>query len=158
MELIQQFNEVLIALHKYKVKYILIGGYAVILYGFPRFTQDIDIVVKMDERNIENLRIALDSIFHDESIKDITFQEMKEYAVIRYGTQDGFFLDIMAGIGTIADYSSIEYIEQTFNEIPIRIATPEALIRLKENTIRPHDKRDAIYLRELLERGKNNAG
>jgi hypothetical protein len=158
MELVQQFNKVLSAFHKYKVEYILIGGYAVILYGFPRLTQDIDIVIKMDEQNIKNLRKALGSVFHDESIKDITLQELKDYAVIRYGTQNGFYLDIIAGIGTTADYNSIEFIDQTINRIPIHIATPEALIRLKENTIHPHDKRDALYLKELIERKKNNAG
>lgn len=158
MDLFQKFNEVLLALYKNNVDYILIGGYAIIIYGFPRLTQDIDLIVKMDNQNIEKLRDALNDVFQDKCIKDITFNELKKYAVIRYGTQTGFYLDIMAGIGTVADYNSIAFKELKIDNVPVKIATPEALFKLKESTIRPQDKRDALFLKELIEREKNNAG
>ncbi len=158
MDLFQKFNEVLLALNKNEVDYILIGGYAIIIYGFPRLTQDIDLIVRMEDLNIEKLRNALNDVFHDPCIKDITLNELNKYAVIRYGTQSGFYLDIMAGIGTVADYNSIAYKELKIRNVPVKIATPEALFKLKENTIRPQDKRDALFLKELIEREKNNAG
>jgi len=47
------FVEFLRLLNKNKVKYLIIGAYAVGFYGYPRFTKDIDILV---EPSIENAR------------------------------------------------------------------------------------------------------
>jgi hypothetical protein len=43
------------ALNKAKVKYVLIGGLASILYGVPRTTIDIDITVEPKKKNLEAL-------------------------------------------------------------------------------------------------------
>ena len=43
------------ALKKADVRYILIGGFAVVLYGMQRLTRDIDIFVEMVPDNVENL-------------------------------------------------------------------------------------------------------
>ncbi len=75
----EQFISVLDALGKHKVEYILVGGVAVILHGIERLTRDIDIFVKMEQNNIERLRNALHSIFDDESIDEITLEELQEY-------------------------------------------------------------------------------
>jgi len=53
------------------VEYILIGDFAVVLYGLPRFTQDIDIFVKPEEDNIKKLKKVLKSVFHDKSIEEM---------------------------------------------------------------------------------------
>ncbi len=58
MEFFEDFLDVLKAFQKEKLEYILIGGFAVIIHGMPRVTQDLDIFVKMVPENIEKLRIA----------------------------------------------------------------------------------------------------
>ena len=45
--------------NKYKVEYLIIGGYAVNLYGYPRMTEDIDILFKKGKSNGERLESAL---------------------------------------------------------------------------------------------------
>jgi len=35
---------------------------------------------------------------------------------------------------------------------PIKVATPECLLRMKEGTLRPIDQNDAIFLREYIRR------
>ena len=141
---------VLDALDKQKVKYILVGGIAVMLHGIERLTRDIDIFVKMDNKNIERLRKALHSIFEDESIKEITLEELQKYAVIRYGTPDDFYIDIIARLGEVAVYEDLEYEIISCQDIKIRIATPETLYNLKKDTIRYKDKFDAAYLKDLI--------
>jgi hypothetical protein len=42
MELSKDFKEFIEALNENDVKYLLVGGYAVVLHGHPRLTQDID--------------------------------------------------------------------------------------------------------------------
>lgn len=37
------FSELLRLLNKHKVDYLVVGGYAVMMYGEPRFTKDLDL-------------------------------------------------------------------------------------------------------------------
>ncbi|MDQ1272998.1 MAG: hypothetical protein QG591_1628, partial [Planctomycetota bacterium] len=46
------YFEILEGLYKSKVRYLIVGGLSVNLYGVPRITQDIDIVVAMSKENI----------------------------------------------------------------------------------------------------------
>ncbi len=147
---LKNFLRVLDALNKHNVQYILVGGVAVILHGIERLTRDIDIFVKMDDKNIERLREALLSIFEDESIKEITMKELQEFSVIRYGTPDDFSIDIMARLGEVATYETLEYETIHFEGIQINIAAPETLYNLKKESIRYKDKFDAAYLKEII--------
>jgi len=45
MELTRDFKEFIRLLNKHKVRYLLLGGYAVAAHGYPRYTGDIDIWV-----------------------------------------------------------------------------------------------------------------
>lgn len=154
MELFEKFFQVLEALGKEEVDYILVGGFAVILYGMPRVTQDIDIFVQMNPGNIGKLRKALKNVFEDDSINEITMDELNHYSVIRYGAPDGFYIDIMARLGEVATYDDLEYETMTVDDISIKIATPETLYKLKRDTIRPEDKRDAFFLEEFIREQK----
>ncbi|MTI86705.1 MAG: hypothetical protein FH748_01915 [Balneolaceae bacterium] len=51
----KDFKEFIELLNENKVEYLLVGGYAVILYGSPRFTGDIDFWVKLEEKNIKKV-------------------------------------------------------------------------------------------------------
>lgn len=146
----ENFMSVLDAFDKQKLEYILIGGAAVILQGIERLTRDIDIFVRMNNENIGLLRKALISIFEDESIGEITLEELQKYAVIRYGTPDNFYIDIIARLGEVAVYEDLEYEIITFQGIKIRIATLETLHKLKKDTLRYKDKFDAAYLKDLI--------
>jgi hypothetical protein len=45
------FKEFLTLLNAHGVEYLLIGGYAVGYYGFPRATNDMDIWIAMNKEN-----------------------------------------------------------------------------------------------------------
>jgi len=148
-----QFNEfmrVLKALEEHKVDYILVGGFAVILYGMQRLTRDIDIFVRMAPQNIEQLRRALKSVFKDSSIEEITLSALQEYPVIRYGSPNNFYIDILARLGEVATYDDLEYEAIEIQGVQIKVATPETLYRLKKDTVRSEDKMDAMFLKELI--------
>ncbi len=55
----QDFKDLLRLLKDHHVRYLLIGGYAVALYGHVRYTKDIDIWIAIDEANVEKIRAAL---------------------------------------------------------------------------------------------------
>ena len=51
MELDKDFREFIGLLNANEVKYLIVGGYAVVVHGYPRFTGDIDIWVKPEHDN-----------------------------------------------------------------------------------------------------------
>jgi len=55
MEVQQDFKELLELLNEQKVKYIIVGGYALAFHGAPRFTGDLDIYVMPDKKNAKRI-------------------------------------------------------------------------------------------------------
>ena len=59
MELSRDFKEFIQLLNKYNVEYLVVGGYAVAMYGYPRYTGDIDFWVKPSTENSKKVIQAL---------------------------------------------------------------------------------------------------
>ncbi|MGD1904585.1 MAG: DUF6036 family nucleotidyltransferase [Leptolyngbyaceae cyanobacterium] len=55
----QDFKEFIQSLNDNQVRYLVIGGYAVALHGYPRYTKDIDIWIEMSPDNASRLLKAL---------------------------------------------------------------------------------------------------
>ncbi len=55
----QDFKELLSTLAKHEVRYLVVGGYAVMLYAEPRWTKDLDIWIAIDSRNARAVFAAL---------------------------------------------------------------------------------------------------
>jgi len=60
MEVQQDFKELLELLNAHKAEYIIVGAYALAFHGVPRFTGDMDILVKPDPKNAEKILAALE--------------------------------------------------------------------------------------------------
>lgn len=56
------YEEVFKTLNKYKVKYVVSGGVAVVLHGVVRLTIDVDLYVKLSESNLVRFVSALESL------------------------------------------------------------------------------------------------
>ena len=150
-DLFGNFLKILRALAKEKVEYILIGGFAVILHGLARLTADIDIFIKPEAENLDRIKKALKEVFHaDLEIDSVSLQDLHDYAVVRFGTTADFCIDIMARIGEMFRYEDLQYEVRDIEGVPVRIATPKTLFRMKKDTVRPEDKRDAYFLAELI--------
>jgi hypothetical protein len=59
MEIQKDFKELLELFNAHKVKYLIVGGYALAFHGAPRFTGDIDLLVKPDSENAKRILAAL---------------------------------------------------------------------------------------------------
>lgn len=130
------------ALNENGVKYILIGGFAVILNGYVRGTKDIDFLVDDSRDNIKKIKKAL-GVLSDNAVASMREDEVKKYSVVRVA--DEVVIDLMAkacGITYDKAKEEIEYYEIDNLEIPV--ASRQLLIRLK-NTVRPHDKNDVQF-------------
>jgi len=59
MVLNKDFREFIELLNAHNIKYLVVGGYAVTVHGYPRYTNDIDIWFWSDKSNAESLIKAL---------------------------------------------------------------------------------------------------
>lgn len=146
----KEFLKLLKALEEYQVEYVLIGGVAVIIHGMERLTRDIDLFIQNTPGNIQNLQKALQSLYHDDSINEITVSELEKYPVIRYGTSGDFYIDIITRLGEAIGFEEIKYEIIKYQGIGVKIASPESLYLMKKNTYREKDKLDILFLKELI--------
>lgn len=99
MELSQDFKEFIQLLNAHKVDYLVVGGYAVAIHGFPRTTGDIDFWIKPDYENAKRLINALIGFGFgsvDVSIDDFT----KEDSVVQLGFPPNR-IDLMTSVSGI---------------------------------------------------------
>lgn len=59
MEIQEDFKELLELFNAHKVKYLIVGGYALAYHGAPRYTGGIDIFIKPDNENAACILQAL---------------------------------------------------------------------------------------------------
>lgn len=57
--MLNRLQAVFKCLKKHKVKYLVIGGIAAVLYGVPRATFDLDILIEANSKNVQKLLDAL---------------------------------------------------------------------------------------------------
>lgn len=61
MQLNSEFSELLSLLAQHRVKYLIVGGWAVVIHAEPRYTKDIDIFVEPSAENCRRLQRALEA-------------------------------------------------------------------------------------------------
>jgi hypothetical protein len=152
--LFDDFVTTMRALKKHDVDYVLIGGFALIVSGFNRLTQDVDIFVRPAPENIDRLKRALFEVFQDPSIEEISLPELREYAVVRYCSPEGFVIDIISHIGEMFRFEDLGSQTVRVGEVDVTVASPDTLYRMKKDTVREKDKVDAVFLSELLKAKK----
>lgn len=56
------FDQIFATLEQRRVRYLVVGGVAVVLHGHPRFTADLDLIVALDPPNVAAAMEALSSL------------------------------------------------------------------------------------------------
>ena len=136
------------SLNEAGAKYLLIGGFAVILQGYVRGTKDIDLLVDPSPENVKKLKKALSSL-PDNAISLISDSEVEEYQVVRIS--DEIVIDLMASACGVSLKEINEGIEwKEIQGVKIPVAGKKLLIRLKK-TLRPSDMADISFLNQLLD-------
>lgn len=70
----QDFREFVQSLNDSRVRYLLVGGYAVAFHGHPRYTKDMDVWIEMSPENAANIVKALDQFgFESLHLKESDF-------------------------------------------------------------------------------------
>lgn len=140
---------VLVAMEAESVQYVICGGVAVNLLGLPRATEDLDIFIAPQPENVERLKAALFRVFRDPLIGEIDASELLgDYPAVQYIPPLGtFHIDILVRLGDTFCYADLQSRRLDFDGVQVSVATPETLVRMKKDTVRPRDWDDAISLR-----------
>jgi hypothetical protein len=137
-------------LNAHDVKYVIVGGFAVIRFGYIRATGDIDLLVENSPENIERIRKAL-SYLPDGEAHKIGDTDLDEYRVVRVSGE--ITVDLLGKACDVTYSDAIPHIfEDEIKGVKIPYLKPQLLIRTKMG-VRPKDVQDRDYL-ERLTKGK----
>jgi predicted nucleotidyltransferase len=96
----KNFREFLKLLIESHVRFLVVGGYAVGIHGFPRYTGDIDVFVAIDAENAARLRRVFELFgFGDLGVTEADFREPE--SVIEIGREPNK-IRILTGIDGVA--------------------------------------------------------
>ena len=139
------------ALAEKGVRYLIVGGEAVILHGHVRLTGDVDFFFSRDQENVQRLFAALEE-FWDGDVPGMGSWEalVPEGIVVQFGQPpnridlvneiDGVTFD-EAWPGRVAAMVQTER-----GDVPVTFIGLEALVRNKRSSGRPKDLDDLAYL------------
>jgi hypothetical protein len=137
------FKEFIQCLNEHEVRYLLVGGWAVGIYGNPRATKDIDFLIAVDDDNLEKLRAALHE-FRAPTVEKTVFKEPGN--VYRIGASP-IQIDIInqaSGIDFEDCYARRELLKS--EDLEISTISRADLIRNKKASGRYRDLADVEFL------------
>jgi hypothetical protein len=133
--------------NEYEVKYLIVGGFAVGVHGFPRYTKDMDVCVEMSEENADKVLMVMEKFgFKSLQLKKEDF--LKKDFVTQLGHEP-------VRIDIINDMESVTFDEAWKNKkivkvenVPVNFIGFNELIRVKTNAGRPQDLVDVMKLKK----------
>jgi hypothetical protein len=149
----QDYKDLLSAFHAHGVKYLIVGGYAVIFHAQPRFTKDIDLFIKADPANAQAIYAALANF--GASLEDIRPEEFAERgSFFRFGRDPRGFdiLPDLPGVDFDAAWERrIEGVLDAATGLTAFFISKDDLIAAKLASGRPQDMADVAAIRKAAE-------
>jgi len=146
-ELPKDFKEFLRLLRAHRVEYLLIGGWAVGYYGYPRSTDDLDIWIAISQVNAERVvKVLTDFGFGVPEISTDLF--LKQDKIVRMGVEP-VRIEVMTSIsGVEFDECYRGRLETTLNDVPVSLINLRHLRINKQASGRAKDLADLENLPE----------
>jgi hypothetical protein len=145
------------ALDNNRIRYALVGGYAVALHGVVRGTVDVDLAIRINKGEFRKTEKALNGIGLKSLLPvtaDDVFTYREEYIRNRNMKAWSFVNPDKAGevvdILITEDASDLKTVTKTIASRKVKVAAIPELIRMKTGTGRPQDDVDIKALKELL--------
>jgi predicted nucleotidyltransferase len=137
----RDFKEFIKSLNDNGVRYLVVGGYAVALYGYPRYTKDIDIWIDLSPDNSERIIDAISQFgFASLDLNKEDFLEADVIIQLGYPPNRIDILTTLTGVDFEDCYSSRTLVEidgETISFIDL-----ENLKKNKASTGRSQDNAD----------------
>ena len=147
MEVHQDFKDLLELFNKNEVEYLIVGSYALAFHGAPRFTGDIDILVRPTELNAEKVLRALGEFGFGSlalGIKDFT----KTGSIVQLGVPP-VRVDLLTSISAVSWEEADQSKEPgSFGPVPVHYIGKAAFIKNKAASGRKKDLADIEALEQ----------
>jgi predicted nucleotidyltransferase len=148
----EDFQDFLKSLNKFNVKYLLVGGYSVIVHGHHRTTGDMDLWLEQSKENYLKLKVAYNHFGMSLFDMDETSFLANHLDVFSFGRSPVRIdiLTVLKGLNFEEAYTNSE--KHFIDNIEVKVIRYEDLIEAKRATGRHKDLDDI----EQLEKIKNN--
>ena len=141
------FKELLKIFENYKIRYLIVGGYAVMKYSEPRFTKDLDVFIATDQNNAFGVYKALKEF--GAPLENLTSKDFTQKGYFYQMGRPPLRIDIMMSIPGVEfdqTWENREVVE--LGDLKINVISRADLILAKEASARPQDKIDVDKLKE----------
>ena len=149
------------ALNNAKIRYAVVGGYAVALHGAVRGTVDVDLVLSFDEDSF----VDAERVFHRLGLRGRlpvdakqVFQFRKEYLENRNLVAWSFYDPIHPAhqLDVILTHDLNKMDVETFpiEGVKVCVVSIKSLIKMKKASDRPQDREDVKALQGILKHAK----
>jgi hypothetical protein len=141
------FKELLRIFKNYNIRYLIVGGYAVMKYSEPRFTKDLDVFIATDQNNATGVYKALKEF--GAPLENLTSKDFSQKGYVYQMGRPPLRVDIMMSIPGIEfdqAWENREFVE--LDDLTVYFISRSDLIRSKEASGRPQDKMDVDKLKE----------
>jgi hypothetical protein len=141
MPLPEDWRAFIESLNSNGVEYVIVGAVALAYHGFPRYTGDLDVLIRNSPQNAKRLESALAAFgFAALGLKAADFDEA--YRVIQLGVPPNR-IDLLTSItGVSFDEAWADRVEADVEGTPVNFISRQELIRNKRLTGRAQDKAD----------------
>ena len=141
------FKELLKLFEKHKIRYLIVGGYAVMKYSEPRFTNDLDVFIATDQENAKSVYSALKEF--GAPLENLSSDDFTHEGYFYQMGRPPMRVDIMMSIPGIKfdqAWKNREMVE--VEDLKIFFISRSDLISAKEASDRPQDHIDLDKLKE----------
>jgi hypothetical protein len=148
MEIQPDYKELFGLLNRHNVLYIIVGSYALAFHGAPRYTGDIDILVKPDPENAKRIMKTLQDFgFGATGLTESDFISPDKIIQLGYPPVR---IDLLTSISGV-DWETAENgcTPGQFGEVPVKYLGKKEFIINKRATNRKKDQADLEALEEI---------
>jgi hypothetical protein len=148
--LFPEYRKMLALLIKHEVKFMLIGGYAVIFHGYERLTTDMDIFLEPENDNRDRLMAVLKEFgIGSDSLNKLSALDFKKIQIFHFGERPGR-IDFLTKINLVTFKEAAKEAKLfSFGNLSIPIIQYHHLILSKMTTDRAQDKADVEMLQKI---------
>ncbi len=160
---VEYFVAILRALEEARVRYLVVGGVAVVAHGYVRATKDIDLVLQLEPENLQRAIGALVELGYQPTVpvpfesfasaeERRRWQEEKHAVVFQLYHQRDPLMRIDLFLEEPFDFDAVyerAFVDDAATGVPARFLGLEDLIRMKLDSGRPIDLVDVEKLRRL---------
>lgn len=141
MKLSKDLREFVALLNSRKIKYLLVGGYAVAYHGLPRYTEDIDFLIETSPENAALVAAAVNDFgFAKLGLKPDDFRSPE--TVIQLGRAPNR-IDLLTSVTAVSFGEAWKTkLETELDGLPVWVISKDLLVRNKLATGRGQDLAD----------------